>query len=107
MTGGGDDETEISGQNYSVGMYSSTGSDAVNAAHDAGIPFVTADTEITNVWGDDVKEYMPNFVGEDYEELAYELAFDVCEHMGGKGNMVILRGIDADKGVDHHSGECR
>ena len=30
-------------------------SGAVNAAHDAGIPFVTADTEITNVWGDDVK----------------------------------------------------
>lgn len=101
-------ETDIEGQVTKIENMISAGVDAViltandsngvsgavNAAHDAGIPFVTADTEITNVWGDDVKEYMPNFVGEDYEELAYELAFDVCEHMGGKGNMVVLRGID-------------
>ena len=101
-------ETDIEGQITKIENMISTGVDAViltandsdgvtgavNAAHDAGIPFVTADTEITNIWGDDVKEYMPNFVGEDYEELAYELAADVCEHMGGEGNVVVLRGID-------------
>lgn len=68
---------------------------AVNAAYEAGIPFVTADTLITNQWGDKEKEYMPNFVGEDYQQLAYELAKSVCEEMGGEGNVVILRGIDA------------
>lgn len=101
-------ETDIEGQIIKIEDMISSGVDAViltandsdgvgaavTAAHEAGIPFVTADTEITNVWGDDVKEYMPNFVGEDYEQLAYELATDVCEHMGGQGNMVVLRGID-------------
>lgn len=68
---------------------------AVNAAYDAGIPFVTADTEITNQWGENVKDYLPNFVGEDYQQLAYELARSVFEEMNGEGNVVILRGVDA------------
>ena len=68
---------------------------AVNAAHDAGIPFIVVDTEITNIWGDDVKEYMPSFIGVDHEETAYEIAKDAIEHIGGSGNAVILRGTDA------------
>ncbi len=68
---------------------------AVDAAHDAGIPFVTVDTEITNVWGDDVEEYMPNYIGVDHTEMAYELAKDVIDQIGGEGNVVILRGVDA------------
>lgn len=67
---------------------------AVDAAHDAGIPFVTMDTEIDNLWGDSKAEYMPNFIGEDYEEVAYKLGKAVCEKMGGTGNVVILRGVD-------------
>ncbi len=68
---------------------------AVQAAYDAGIPFVTVDTEIDNVWGDDVSEYMPNFIGTDYEEIAYNLAVSVIEKLGGEGNVVVLRGVDS------------
>ena len=68
---------------------------AVNAAHDAGIPFVTVDTEITNVWGDEVSEYMPNYIGVDHTQMAYELAKNVFDQMGGEGQVVILRGVDA------------
>lgn len=68
---------------------------AVNAAHEAEIPFVTVDTVITNVWGDEEKEYLPNFIGVDHEEMAYNLAKDVFEHLGGGGKVVILRGTDA------------
>ena len=68
---------------------------AVNAAHDAGIPFVTVDTGITNVWGDDVKEYMPNYIGVNHEDMAYNLAKNVIEKAGGKGKVIVLRGVDA------------
>ena len=68
---------------------------AVDAAHDAGIPFVTVDTTITNEWGDDVKEYMPNYIGVDHTNMAYELAKNVFDKLGGEGNVVILRGVDA------------
>lgn len=68
---------------------------AVQAAHDAGIPFVTVDTEIDNIWGDDVSEYMPNFIGTDYEEIAYNLAVSVFEKLGGEGNIVVIRGVDS------------
>ncbi len=68
---------------------------AVDAAHDAGIPFVTVDTEITNVWGDDVKEYMPDYIGVDHTKMAYELAKDVLNQIGNEGNVVIIRGVDA------------
>ena len=70
-------------------------SNAVAAAHDAKIPFVTVDTKITNQWGDDVKEYMPNYIGVDHEKMAYELAKNVFKKMGSKGQVVILRGVDA------------
>ena len=68
---------------------------AVNAAHDAGIPFVTVDTTIVNDWGDDVSEYMPNYIGVDHEQMAYELACQVFDQLGKKGNVVVLRGNDA------------
>lgn len=68
---------------------------AVNAAHDAEIPFVTVDTEITNVWGDEVKDYMPNYIGVDHTQMAYELAKNVFDQLGGEGKVVILRGMDA------------
>ncbi len=68
---------------------------AVDAAHDAGIPFVTVDTEITNVWGDGVSEYLPNYIGVDHTEMAYRLAKQVLDEIGGSGRVVILRGVDA------------
>lgn len=70
-------------------------SSAVEAAHSAGIPFVTADTHITNIWGDQEYEYIPNFVGAENSEISYNLACNVFDAMGGEGNVVILRGIDA------------
>ena len=74
----------------------STGvSAAVNAAHDANIPFVTVDTTITNDWGDDVKEYMPNYIGVNHTQMAYDMACQIFDSIGGKGNVVILRGVDA------------
>lgn len=68
---------------------------AVEAAYDAGIPFVTSDTQITNVWGDQKRDYIPNFVGAENSEISYNLACKVFDEMGGKGNVVILRGMDA------------
>lgn len=69
---------------------------AVNAAHDAEIPFVTVDTTINpDPWGDDVAEYMPNYIGVDHEVMAYELAKNVFDKMGGEGKVVVLRGVDA------------
>ena len=68
---------------------------AVQAAHDAKIPFVTVDTEITNEWGDQVKEYLPNYIGVDHEQMAYDLAKAVFERVGNEGNVVIMRGVDA------------
>ncbi|MCD8109623.1 MAG: sugar ABC transporter substrate-binding protein [Clostridiales bacterium] len=70
-------------------------SGAVEAAHDAGIPFVTVDTEITNVWDDEIDDYMPAYIGVDHEEMAYELAKTVIDAAGGEGNVIILRGVDA------------
>lgn len=68
---------------------------AVQAAHDAGTPFITVDTEIVNDWGDSVKEYLPNFIGVDHEMMAYRLALAAFERVGNEGNVVILRGNDA------------
>ena len=68
---------------------------AVQAAHDAGIPFITVDTGITIVWDADVAEYLPTFIGVDHEEMAYNLAKNVIDQIGGSGNVVVLRGVDA------------
>ena len=68
---------------------------AVDAAHSAGIPFVTVDTTITNQWGDEGKEYLPNYIGVDHTEMAYRMAKQVFDKLGGQGNVVILRGVDA------------
>lgn len=88
---------------------------AVEAAHDAGVPFITVDTEITNDWGDDVAEYMPTYIGVDHEEMSYTLAKQVFDAIGGEGDIVILRGVDAasssqertagfEKAVEEYSG---
>lgn len=68
---------------------------AVQAAHDAGIPFITVDTGITNVWDDQVAEYLPTYIGVDHEVMAYNLAKNVIDKIGGSGNVVVLRGVDA------------
>ncbi|MBQ8663449.1 MAG: sugar ABC transporter substrate-binding protein [Eubacterium sp.] len=70
-------------------------SSAVEACHSAGIPFVTADTQITNIWGDEKNAYIPNFIGAHNEDITYNLACNVFDALGGEGNVVILRGIDA------------
>lgn len=68
---------------------------AVEAAHDNDVKFVTVDTEIMNVWGDDVVEYMPNYIGVDHTLMAYEMAKQIFDSIGGEGNVIILRGVDA------------
>lgn len=71
---------------------------AVESAHEAGIPFVTVDTEITNVWGDAVKEYLPNYIGVVHEDMARRLALDAFENAPGEGkdlNVIILEGVEA------------
>ena len=68
---------------------------AVEAAHDNGVKFVTVDTEIENIWGDAVSEYMPNYIGVDHTVMAYEMAKQIFESIGGEGNVIILRGVDA------------
>lgn len=68
---------------------------AVEAAHDAEIPFVAIDTVITNQWGDQEKEYLPTYLSADHTELAYHLACQVFDELGGKGKVVVLRGVDA------------
>ncbi|MCI8993127.1 MAG: sugar ABC transporter substrate-binding protein [Eubacterium sp.] len=68
---------------------------AVEAAYNAGIPFVAIDTVITNQWGDQEKEYLPTYISAEHTELAYHLASQVFDELGGKGNVVVLRGVDA------------
>lgn len=68
---------------------------AVEAAHDKNIPFVTVDTTIDNVWGDQVDEYLPNYIGVVHEDMAYRLAKNVFDKIDGKGKVIILRGVDA------------
>lgn len=71
-------------------------STAVEAAHDAGVPFITVDTEINpdSKW-ENVADYMPVYIGVDHEEMAYQLAKQVMDSMGGEGNIIILQGIMA------------
>lgn len=68
---------------------------AVESAHDNKVKFVTVDTEIENLWGDAVAEYMPNYIGVDHTQMAYEMAKQIFDKVGGKGNVIILRGVDA------------
>ena len=73
---------------------------AVDAAHDANVPFVTVDTEITNVWGDNVKEYMPDYIGVVHEEMAQnmaEIAINEAKDRFGEDNVnvIILEGVQA------------
>lgn len=68
---------------------------AVDTAHDAGVPFVTIDTKITNVWGDDVLEYLPNYISGDFIDQSYHVAKTIFDALGGEGNVVVLRGVDA------------
>ena len=73
---------------------------AVEAAHDANIPFVTVDTEITNVWGDDVKDYLPTFIGVVHEDMAERMATMALEHAAelygeDNVNVILLQGNPA------------
>lgn len=68
---------------------------AVEAAHSAGVEFVTVDTLIDNVWGDAQYEYMPTYLGVDHTVMAYNMACKIFDSIGGEGNVVILRGVDA------------
>lgn len=71
-------------------------STAVEAAHDAGVPFITVDTVINpdSKW-ENVADYMPVYIGVNHEEMAYNLGKQVIEAMGGEGNIIILQGIMA------------
>lgn len=68
---------------------------AVESAYNAGVEFVTVDTLIDNVWGDKELEYMPTYLGVDHTVMAYNMAKQIFESIGGEGNVVILRGVDA------------
>lgn len=70
-------------------------SSAVEACHDAGVVFQCTDTVIDNAWGDNYDEYVPSFIGVDHQQAGYTVAKAVCEKIGGSGNVVILRGMDA------------
>lgn len=71
-------------------------STAVEAAHDANVPFVTVDTVINpdSNW-ENVEDYMPVYIGVDHTEMAYNLAKQVFDSMDGKGNVIILQGVMA------------
>lgn len=68
---------------------------AVESAHDKNVKFVTVDTEIENLWGDAVAEYLPNYIGVDHTLMAYEMAKQIFDTIDGEGNVIILRGVDA------------
>lgn len=68
---------------------------AVESAYNNGVEFVTVDTLIDNVWGDKQYEYMPTYLGVDHTVMAYNMACQIFESIGGEGNVVILRGVDA------------
>lgn len=68
---------------------------AVESAYNNGVEFVTVDTLIDNVWGDKQYEYMPTYLGVDHTVMAYNMAKQIFESIGGEGNVVILRGVDA------------
>ncbi|MBQ8663003.1 MAG: sugar ABC transporter substrate-binding protein [Eubacterium sp.] len=68
---------------------------AVESAYNNGVEFVTVDTLIDNVWGDKQYDYMPTYLGVDHTVMAYNMACQIFESMGGEGNVVILRGVDA------------
>lgn len=71
-------------------------STAVQAAHDNGVKFVAADTVIEDVWGEDeYQDYVPSYIGVDHVNAGYDIAKAVAEKIGGKGNVVIIRGVDA------------
>lgn len=70
-------------------------STAVTEAHQAGVKFVALDTTISNVWGDKYLDYVPSYIGVDHVTAGYDIAKQVAEKIGGKGNVVIIRGVDA------------
>lgn len=59
---------------------------AVEAAHAAGIPFIAVDTDV--IGGD-----VDCFIGMDNVEAGYIIGKEVCEKMGGEGNVIILQGM--------------
>lgn len=71
-------------------------SSAVTSAYDNGVKFVAIDTTIDDVWGEDAYlDYVPTYIGVDHETAGYDITKAVCENIGGKGNVVIMRGVDA------------
>lgn len=59
---------------------------AVDAAHEAGIPFISVDTAVNGA----VPEC---FIGMDNVEAGYTVGKMVAEKIGGKGNVIILQGM--------------
>lgn len=70
-------------------------STAVSEAHDANVKFVALDTTIDNVWGSKYLDYVPTYIGEDHVNSGYTVAKQVAEKIGGKGSVVVIRGVDA------------
>ena len=68
---------------------------AVEAAYDADVTFVAVDTLIDNVWGEEKLNYIPTYLGVDHTVMAYNMACTIFDSIGGEGNVVILRGVDA------------
>lgn len=71
-------------------------STAVEEAYNQKVKFVAVDTEIDDAWGaDKYLDYVPTYIGVNHTDAGYQLAKSVCEKIGGKGNVVVLRGVDA------------
>lgn len=71
-------------------------STAVENAFNSDVKFVAVDTEIDDVWGEDkYDDYVPSYIGVNHVDAGFDLAKSVCEKLGGKGNVVVLRGVDA------------
>ena len=59
--------------------------EAIQAAHDAGIPFITGAGAVTSPYAINVDS--------NYVKFGYDLAKDVVDALGGKGNVIRVEGI--------------
>lgn len=72
---------------------------AIKAAADDGICTVVMYSNVDNAGTNEVAEGMKGFVGWDEDFAARAVAGAMAEKMGGKGNVVMIQGLTANKGA--------
>jgi ribose transport system substrate-binding protein len=72
---------------------------AIKAAADAGICSVVMYSNVENAGTNEVAPGMKAFVGWDEDFAARAVAGAMAEKMGGKGNVVMIQGLTANKGA--------